>query len=139
MFEHREREGTADKLVAGSRSERGEGVVDVADAAIAVATDDHIALCCEKTPGALFGFAELPIAIGKIFGPFAQLFGLLFEPAIDAEQERRGAAGRAEQGGGADREQMRIIIRCRIAHHGEEPERGRIRHRQQRDCAHDER
>jgi hypothetical protein len=71
LFEHRKRDGVADELVTRARGQHAEGVVDVTDATVAVAADDHVALRGKETLGALFGLPEFPIAVGEILGEFA--------------------------------------------------------------------
>ena len=53
--------------------QRAIGVVDVGDAAVAVAAHDQVALRFEKARGALLGLLELPVAVGKILDALASL------------------------------------------------------------------
>src|ERR1700682_4540445 len=56
----------SDQCGAFDPRQRAIGIVGVSDAAIAVAPDDEIALGFEKADGALLGFLELEIAVGKL-------------------------------------------------------------------------
>ena len=67
-----------------------------------------------------------------------QLAQLRAQRLLRGDQQADGAAGRAEQRGGADREAVRIVVRARAVHRGEEAERGRERHRQDGEGADDE-
>jgi hypothetical protein len=97
LLQHRQRNGRADKLVGRSGGERAERVIDIGDAVVGVAANDHIALRGQEALRALLRFLELPIAVGKFFGALLQGAQLALEPAQPRVQQSNGAASRAEQ------------------------------------------
>ncbi len=139
LFQHRQRERSADKLGARPLGQHAECVVDIGDAAVDVAANDHVALRGEKALRALFRFLELPVAVGKLLDALLLRAQLALEQAHPREQQTDRAAGRAEQAGHADREHMRIVVCGRAAHRRDEAERGRERHRQEDRAADDDR
>ena len=64
LLDHRQLERGADQLAARAAGERAEGIVDVGDAAVAVAAHDHVALRFEEALRALLGLPEFPVAVG---------------------------------------------------------------------------
>ena len=137
LRQQRRTERAAEQRVAGAREQRAIGIVHVGDAAVAAAAHDQVALRFEKTRGALLGLLELPVAIAKILDALASLAQLRVQRNDARDQKADRPACRAEQGGCADREQVRIVMHAGIAHGGEEAEGRRERHRQQHDRAHD--
>ena len=111
LFEHGKRGGGAQERGAVLAGERAEGVVGVADAALAIAPYDQVALRLEQARGTLLGFLQLPHVVGKLLatgGGAAQRNALAL---VARGHHQDDAAGDGEEPTDADREQRRIVDR----------------------------
>ena len=128
LLDHLQGERGAGERFARRSGERAERVVDEGDAALAVAAHDDVALGLQKAAGPLLDLLELPVAVGELLDAVARLLQLRPQSVPGRHQETDGAAGRAEQRRGADREQVGIVVRPGAARAGQKAERHRKRH-----------
>ena len=111
LLQRRQRIGGAEQRLARRAGQGAIGVVDVGDAALAVAADDQIALRFEQARRARLGLLQLPGAVGQLLAADLGALELHGETAVARQHDQHDAAEQAEQAADADREQGRIVDR----------------------------
>ena len=98
LLQNLEGEAAADQRLSRPCRELAIGVIDKDDAAFRVADHDQVALLLEQAAGALLGFLQFPIAVGKpltVHGDLAEL---------PAQQSQLDAQGRERDAGDCKQE-----------------------------------
>ena len=111
LLERRQRGRRAEQRVARCAGQRAIGVVDVGDAALAVAADDQVALRFEQARGARLGLLQFPGAVGQLLAADLGAAQLKRETAVARQHDKHDAAEQAEQAADSDREQRRVVDR----------------------------
>ena len=109
LLEHFERRAAADQHAARLLSELAISVVDEGDTALGVAQHDQVALRFKQAAGALLGFLQFPIAVGKRFVVERDLAKPMSHPAQPKAQGGERDASNREQEARPDRKRVRVI------------------------------
>jgi hypothetical protein len=112
LLAHQKDTAMADEGIFRAAGEGAESIVGIGDASLAVVAHDQIALRLKEIARTLFGFAQLPMLIEKIFEPRLQPAYLTQQRASADQQYGNDRAGNGEQRGDADRKIIRVIT-CR--------------------------
>jgi len=111
LFDHSELKTAADQLGTPLVRQFTVGVVDEGDPAVGAAQHDQVALRLEQAAGALFGFLQLPIAVGHRLVMQHDLAQLLAQESHPHAHRGERQTGDRKQKARADRETVGVVAR----------------------------